>query len=162
MCGSGIGMFGQGLIFFVQQVPGLVFQILKKITCYYLYITILFLFQIGGVRFLYDNLVECLNRFKTSSGFGCILAHSMGLGKTIQMIGFIDIFLRNTGAKTVMVIVPINTLANWMSEFNMWVPDKETCEKYNIPDDVTPRPYDVYMLNDLYKNTPARAKVVGE
>ncbi|WAR25686.1 ARIP4-like protein [Mya arenaria] len=43
--------------------------------------------QIGGVRFLYDNLVECINRFKTSSGFGCILAHSMGLGKTIQMVG---------------------------------------------------------------------------
>jgi len=104
-----------------------------------------------------------VNRFKTSSGFGCILAHSMGLGKTIQMIGFTDIFLRYTEAKSVLVIVPINTLANWMAEFNMWVPDKETCEKYNIPEeDSPPRPYKVYLLNDNYKNTPARAKVVGE
>ncbi|XP_053377474.1 helicase ARIP4-like [Mercenaria mercenaria] len=118
--------------------------------------------QIGGVRFLYDNLVECVNRFKTSAGFGCILAHSMGLGKTIQMIGFIDIFLRHAGARTVMVIVPINTLANWMAEFNMWVPDKETCEKYNIPPEETePRPYKIFVLNDNYKNTPARAGVVG-
>ena len=37
--------------------------------------------QIGGVRFLYDNIVESVNRFSTSQGYGCILAHSMGLGE---------------------------------------------------------------------------------
>lgn len=66
-----------------------------------------FLWQIGGIRFLYDNLVESLERYKSSSGFGCILAHSMGLGKTLQVISFIDILLRHTGAKTVLAIVPV-------------------------------------------------------
>lgn len=65
-------------------------------------------FQIGGIRFLYDNLVESLERYKSSSGFGCILAHSMGLGKTLQVISFIDVLLRHTGAKTVLAIVPVS------------------------------------------------------
>ena len=80
------------------------------------------------------------------------------------MIGFIDIFLRHTGARTVLVIVPINTLANWMAEFNMWVPDEQTCKQNaaNLPPDIVPRPYPIYLLNDTFKNTPARAMVVGK
>ena len=111
---------------------------------------------------MYDNLIECINRFKTSNGFGCILAHSMGLGKTIQVIGFVDIFLKYTGAKAVLIIVPINTLANWMAEFNMWVPDQATLDQHHYEgDEIKPRSYEVYLLNDNYKTTPARSKVVG-
>ncbi|XP_022081281.1 helicase ARIP4-like [Acanthaster planci] len=82
--------------------------------------------QIGGLRFLYDNLVETLARFRTTPGFGCILAHSMGLGKTLQMIAFIDVFLRHTEAKTVLCIVPINTIQNWVAEFDMWLPERHS------------------------------------
>ena len=78
--------------------------------------------QIGGIRFLFDNIVESIDRYKTSSGFGCILAHSMGLGKTLQVASFCDIFFRCTTAKTVLCIMPINTLQNWLAEFNMWLP----------------------------------------
>jgi len=53
-------------------------------------------FQIGGLRFLYDNIIESTSRYDQSNGFGCILAHSMGLGKTLQLVAFSDIFLRHT------------------------------------------------------------------
>ncbi len=66
--------------------------------------------------------MESLTRFSSSPGFGCILAHSMGLGKTLQVIGFIEVFFRCTPAKHVLCVVPVNTLQNWIGEFEHWVP----------------------------------------
>jgi hypothetical protein len=34
---------------------------------------------------MYDNIIENLQRFQISAGLGCILAHSMGCGKTVQV-----------------------------------------------------------------------------
>ncbi|XP_017070257.1 helicase ARIP4 isoform X2 [Drosophila eugracilis] len=110
--------------------------------------------QIGGVRFLYDNIIESTRRYNKSSGFGCILAHSMGLGKTLQVVSFCDIFLRHTSAKTVLCVMPINTLQNWLSEFNMWVP------RYSTDSNVRARNFDIYVLNDQQKTLTARAKVI--
>ncbi|VEL15275.1 unnamed protein product, partial [Protopolystoma xenopodis] len=67
--------------------------------------------QVSGIRFLYENLVESLSRFQSSQGFGCILAHSMGLGKTIQIIGFLELLFRQCQAKS-----------NWQAEFELWLP----------------------------------------
>lgn len=69
--------------------------------------------------------VYCISRFESSTGFGCILAHSMGLGKTLQIVCFSDIFLRHTPARTILCIMPINTLQNWLAEYNMWLPTEE-------------------------------------
>ncbi|XP_012883503.1 PREDICTED: helicase ARIP4 [Dipodomys ordii] len=118
--------------------------------------------QIGGIRFLYDNLVESLERFKTSSGFGCILAHSMGLGKTLQVISFVDVLFRHTPAKTVLAIVPVNTLQNWLAEFNMWLPAPETLPADNKPEEVQPRFFKVHILNDEHKTMASRAKVMAD
>ncbi|XP_018593292.1 helicase ARIP4 isoform X1 [Scleropages formosus] len=118
--------------------------------------------QIGGIRFLYDNLVESLERYRNSSGFGCILAHSMGLGKTLQVISFIDILLRHTGAHTVLAIVPVNTLQNWLAEFNLWLPPPEALPPETTPDEVMPRTFKVHILNDEHKTTAARAKVISD
>ncbi|CAE1328762.1 RAD54L2 [Acanthosepion pharaonis] len=120
--------------------------------------------QIGGVRFLYDNVIESQSRFKTSSGFGCILAHSMGLGKTIQLIGFIDIFLRFTEARSVLCIVPINTLQNWLAEFNMWLPEKppEDTEDDDDDENMMFRNFRLFVINDNHKTTLARAKILDE
>ncbi|XP_013928190.1 PREDICTED: helicase ARIP4 isoform X2 [Thamnophis sirtalis] len=118
--------------------------------------------QIGGIRFLYDNLVESLERFKTSSGFGCILAHSMGLGKTLQVISFLEVLFRHIEAKTVLAIVPVNTLQNWLAEFNMWLPAPEALPADYDPKEIQPRTFKVHILNDEHKTTAARAKVVTE
>ncbi|KAG4068185.1 hypothetical protein HA402_008826 [Bradysia odoriphaga] len=78
--------------------------------------------QIGGIRFMYDNIIGSLQKFDTVTGTGCILAHAMGLGKTLQVVTFCDLFLKYTSAKKVLCVVPINTIHNWMNEFNTWLP----------------------------------------
>ena len=42
----------------------------------------------------------------------------------MQVISFIDVFLRITPAKSVLCIVPINTIQNWANEFKNWLPDE--------------------------------------
>ncbi|PRD31149.1 UNVERIFIED_CONTAM: rad54l2 [Trichonephila clavipes] len=119
--------------------------------------------QIGGIRFLYDNVVENLERYKSSSGFGCILAHSMGLGKTVQVVSFVDVFLRHTPATLVLCIVPINTIQNWKAEFDMWVPPSDCVEDAQVlSGEVRPRDYNVYTLNENFKTMAARAALIGE
>lgn len=49
------------------------------------------LFQIRGIRFLWDNTVESIARVSKEPGFGCILAHEMGLGKTFQVLFLLDV-----------------------------------------------------------------------
>lgn len=119
--------------------------------------------QIGGVRFLYDNIIESLERFNSSEGFGCILAHSMGLGKTLQLCCFCDIFLRHTNSKSVLCIMPINTLQNWVAEFNMWLPPEEVINSpLHSTGEVRPRNFKVYVLNDTHKSLQARCKLILE
>ena len=117
--------------------------------------------QIGGIRFMYDNIVESLTRIKDkSTGFGCILAHAMGLGKTLQIVSFVEVFLRCTGVKNVLCIVPINTIQNWLSEFNNWLPengqhrlDNDTVINYR-------RPFKVFLINEYSKTAKQRSEVI--
>ena len=43
-------------------------------------------------------------------------------GKTMQIVSFIDLLLTHTVARSVLCIVPINTIQSWLAEFNYWLP----------------------------------------
>ena len=78
------------------------------------------------------------------------------------MCSFTDNFLRHTESKTVLIIVPINTIQNRLCEFNGWLPEEGTCPLYT-PDGQEisrrPRNFKVFVLNDSLKNLQQRAKV---
>jgi len=115
--------------------------------------------QIGGIRFMYDNVVISRTQYDNTEGLGCILAHSMGLGKTLQVIAFIEIFLQHTTATTVLCVVPVNTLMNWVAEFDKWFPPTNHLDDN---DEVKPRNFTVHVLRDIHKTIDARSKVVTE
>ncbi|KAJ9445751.1 Protein CHROMATIN REMODELING 20 [Diplonema papillatum] len=67
--------------------------------------------QIEGIRFLWKHL---------SSGRGCLLAHSMGLGKSAQAIIAINLLMKHSGTKTVLLVTPKSTLPGWTAEVPLW------------------------------------------
>ncbi|KAF9202314.1 hypothetical protein BGZ49_007501 [Haplosporangium sp. Z 27] len=84
--------------------------------------------QIDGVRFMWKNVVMFDG--------GCILAHSMGLGKTFQVIAFVYVLLREIQAGNkdipqklqegrVLLLMPPIVLDNWDNEFDKWIPKEE-------------------------------------
>jgi transcriptional regulator ATRX len=69
--------------------------------------------QCDGIRFLWNNVFESIDAIqnKKRQGNGCILAHCMGLGKTLQVISFIHTIFNYkeiTNFKTCLVLCPIN------------------------------------------------------
>jgi ATP-dependent DNA helicase len=71
-------------------------------------------YQLKGVQWLISLYQNGLNG---------ILADQMGLGKTIQTIAFLC-HIRSKGiVGPFMVLGPLSTLSNWVSEFQRWAPD---------------------------------------
>ncbi|KAJ2881939.1 hypothetical protein FB639_002504 [Coemansia asiatica] len=109
--------------------------------------------QIEGIQFMWQNVVmlsdhnspqvdDAAEQQKESQRqkqlpqpqqqHGCILAHSMGLGKTLQTIAFVFTLLneihRNSSdfsnstfkSRRVLIICPPTVQSNWASEFEKW------------------------------------------
>jgi len=57
---------------------------------------------------------------------GCILAHSMGLGKTLQTITLLHTLSTRDDARDqhtrALLVVPANVICSWNAEFDKWLP----------------------------------------
>ena len=60
----------------------------------------------------------------------------------------------------VLCIVPINTIQNWLSEFNHWLPADGEESALGEGGPVTPRSFNVFLLNDALKNLEQRSRVI--
>lgn len=85
--------------------------------------------QVEGIKFMYDCCYGSVDNLDKFPGSGCILAHCMGLGKTLQLITLLHTVICNPQLKTdkVLVICPKSTVMNWKDEIERWLsPIKNT------------------------------------
>ena len=61
--------------------------------------------------------------------------------------------MRYTTAKSVLIVVPINTIQNWGNEFNRWCPIDNSDIEYK-------RLFQLYILNETSKKFTQRSKIV--
>ncbi|XP_052027662.1 transcriptional regulator ATRX isoform X2 [Apodemus sylvaticus] len=90
--------------------------------------------QVDGVQFMWDCCCESVKKTKKSPGSGCILAHCMGLGKTLQVVSFLHTVLLcdKLDFSTALVVCPLNTALNWMNEFEKWQDGLNDDEKLEV------------------------------
>ncbi|EOD38972.1 hypothetical protein EMIHUDRAFT_223806 [Emiliania huxleyi CCMP1516] len=109
--------------------------------------------QLEGCRFLFDNIVTSLGALAAGDGgLGAVLAHSMGLGKSLQVVALLHTLLhapgggssagggggaagqvrtaasaggasaRADGRWRALLVVPVTVLPNWETELRKWTP----------------------------------------
>ncbi|CAH2042167.1 unnamed protein product, partial [Iphiclides podalirius] len=80
--------------------------------------------QYDGVKFMWDACFESLELVRAGHpGGGCILAHCMGLGKTLQVLALLHTVLTHphVGMQRVLVCCPLSTVLNWVDEIHKWI-----------------------------------------
>ncbi|XP_044729056.1 transcriptional regulator ATRX-like isoform X2 [Chrysoperla carnea] len=79
--------------------------------------------QKEGVKFMWDSCYESIDLISNSRGSGCVLAHCMGLGKTLQVVTLLYTLFSypETAVKRALILAPITTIKNWEREFNRWL-----------------------------------------
>ncbi|XP_033127122.1 transcriptional regulator ATRX-like [Anneissia japonica] len=89
--------------------------------------------QVKGIQFLWDSTFESLQKVDEPGG-GCILAHCMGLGKTLQVIAYIHSVMtsEDVGTKHCLVVAPLNTILNWVAEFEKWLGEDSEIPVYEM------------------------------
>lgn len=98
--------------------------------------------QKEGIKFMYDTCYGSIaDEVKTESG--CILAHCMGLGKTLQLITLLHTLImhpKQLKTKKVLVVCPKSTIMNWNEEFRKWLDgiDTNSLKVYYLDDQKLP------------------------
>eukprot|EP01064_Diplonema_japonicum_P005012 TRINITY_DN13325_c0_g1_i1.p1 TRINITY_DN13325_c0_g1~~TRINITY_DN13325_c0_g1_i1.p1 ORF type:complete len:913 (+),score=173.95 TRINITY_DN13325_c0_g1_i1:95-2833(+) len=92
--------------------------------------------QIAGLRFLWSNIVVMERRWEGPDPvLGCVLAHSMGLGKTAQTVIFASLLVGLKMVKTILVLAPKSTMSNWASEIERWSQEAgHPLKQFSLPD----------------------------
>jgi hypothetical protein len=95
--------------------------------------------QIEGCRHLWDRVIRSIAHVEADpqggdDPCGCVLAHCMGLGKTLQVIAFLHTVFTVVGKhiRTAMVVCPKNTIVNWHGEFDKWLSDSGIEHKWKV------------------------------
>ena len=94
--------------------------------------------QEGGIKFMWDTVFE--SKEKTEKGEvagGAILAHCMGLGKTLQTIGLVHTVHTNFEEHVgkILVLCPVNVVKNWVDEFAKWLKGDLELEVHEMSDE---------------------------
>ncbi|KAD7478296.1 hypothetical protein E3N88_01432 [Mikania micrantha] len=85
--------------------------------------------ELGGS--LFPHQLEALNWLRKCwhRGKNVILADEMGLGKTISASAFLSsLYFEFKTRLPCLVLVPLSTMPNWMSEFSVWAPNLNVVE----------------------------------
>lgn len=119
--------------------------------------------QFEGIKFMYDSCYGSISD-KKFQGSGCILAHCMGLGKTLQLIALLHTLVRYKQLKTtkMLVICPKSTVMNWCEEINKWTGSIKTgpqLEAYTFGENESTEKR-VHLLERWYRSTINRPGVL--
>ncbi|CAD7079720.1 unnamed protein product [Hermetia illucens] len=79
--------------------------------------------QVDGIKFMYDNTYGMVDHLKKYRGSGCILAHCMGLGKTLQIVALLHTVInyKELDTSKILVLCPKSTVMNWADEIRRWL-----------------------------------------
>ncbi|XP_022165808.1 transcriptional regulator ATRX-like [Myzus persicae] len=105
--------------------------------------------QVEGIHFLWNTVFETVEKTNTTEGTGCILAHRMGIGKTLQIITIIYTILCHTqiNIKTFLIICPPGLIYNWMDEIYKWLKNIDVDEVVKIYD--LPKTQKLYNITNI-------------
>ncbi|KAI6781090.1 DNA repair protein-like protein [Emericellopsis cladophorae] len=119
--------------------------------------------QIDGVRFLWNQIV-----LPPTLRQGCLLAHTMGLGKTMQVITFLVALAQaSRDAKTAtqipedlrnsqtLILCPAGLVNNWMDELCKWAPEDSLGPLVSLDSAATP-----FMREDILREWAADGGVL--